>query len=278
MISTTPARKAGTDWAAIRAVAARDLLAVRRSKAVLLPMLLVPTLLLVVLPVVLAVAASRVDPDSASAFVDSLPGTLSSPIEALPANERIIVLVHGHLLAPLFLIVPLMVSAVIAADAFAGEKERRSIETLLYLPVRDRDLFLAKVLAALLPAVLISWVGFALYVLVSNVSAWPVMHRVFLPTRLWMVMILWVAPAVALLGLGVMVRVSARASSTQEANQLGGAVILPLIFLALGQSTGILLLDLPAALAVGIGVWAIAVVLAVSGARRFQRDRLASQV
>ena len=61
-------------------------------------------------------------------------------------------------------------------------------------------------------------------------------------------MILWVAPAVAALGLGVMVRVSARARTSQEANQLGGAVILPLIFLAVGQATGLLLVALPVAL------------------------------
>ena len=40
----------------------------------------------------------------------------------------------------------------------------------------------------------------------------------------------------------IMVRVSARTHTAQEANQLGGAVILPLIFLAVGQSTGLLLL------------------------------------
>jgi ABC-type Na+ efflux pump permease subunit len=266
------------DGAGIRALAARDLLAVRRSKAVMLPMLLVPALLLIVLPIVLAIAAGRSDPGGIGRFVESLPENLSAPIIGLPENERIIVLVHGHLLAPLFLIVPLMVSAVIAADAFAGEKERRSIESLLYLPVSDRDLFLAKIIASLVPAVAISWIGFALYALVSNVSAWPVMHRVFLPTALWMVVILWVAPAVALLGLGVMVRVSARATTTQEANQLGGAVILPLIFLALGQSTGLLLLDLPVAIAVGLAVWLVALLLTANGARRFARDRLAAQV
>ena len=48
-------------------------------------------------------------------------------------------LVNGYLLAPLFLIVPLMVSAVLAADAFAGEKERRTMESLLHLPVRNVD-------------------------------------------------------------------------------------------------------------------------------------------
>ena len=45
-------------------------------------------------------------------------------------------LVNGYLLAPLFLIVPLMVSAVLAADAFAGEKERKTLESLLHLPDR----------------------------------------------------------------------------------------------------------------------------------------------
>ena len=45
-------------------------------------------------------------------------------------------------------------------------------------------------------------------------------------------------------GLAVMVRVSARTHTAQEANQLGGAVILPLIFLAVGQSTGLLLVTL----------------------------------
>jgi hypothetical protein len=87
--------------------------------------------------------------------------------------------------------------------------------------------------------------------------------------------IFWVAPAVAALGLGVMVRVSARATSTQEANQLGGAVILPLIFLAVGQSTGLLLVTLPIALGIGAVVWLVAVWLVYRGVQRFTRDRMA---
>src|SRR3546814_14716139 len=81
------------------------------------------------------------------------------------------------------------------------------------------------------------------------------MGRIFVPTQLWGVMILWVAPAVATLGLAVMVRVSARTHTTQEANQLGGAVILPLIFLAVGQSTGLLLVTLPIAVGIGAVIW-----------------------
>ncbi len=54
-------------------------------------------------------------------------------------------------------------------------------------------------------------------------------------------MILWVAPAVAALALGLLVIVSSRAKTTQEANQLGGAVILPLIFVAAAQASALLL-------------------------------------
>ncbi|HSP03506.1 MAG TPA: hypothetical protein VLR27_08405, partial [Acidimicrobiales bacterium] len=144
--------------------------------------------------------------------------------------------------------------------------------------IRDRDLFLAKFLSAFLPAVAVSWLGFLAFVIMANGVAWPVMGRIFVPTRLWGVMILWVAPAVATLGLAVMVRVSARTHTAQEANQLGGAVILPLIFLAVGQSTGLLLVTLPIAVGIGAVIWAIALLLLRGGVKRFTRDALVAQV
>jgi hypothetical protein len=263
------------NWSVIRAIMQKDLTAVRRSKAVMLPMLLVPTLLLVVLPLVLALVASRAGSDGIQRFLDNMPGKLADPISRLPQRQQMVVLVNGYLLAPLFLIVPLMVSAVLAADAFAGEKERRTMEGLLHLPVSDRELYVAKMLVSFVPAVAISWIGFLVFCVVSNAAAWPVMHRVFVPTGTWIVMIVWMTPAVAALGLGIMVRVSARARTTQEANQLGGTVILPLIVLTLGQATSLLLAGLPFALAAGAVMWILAVWLNSRGAARFSRDRLA---
>ena len=211
-------------------------------------------------------------------MLENIPGDFADPILALPADEQLIVLVLGYLLAPLFLIVPLMVSAVLAADAFAGEKERKTLESLLHLPISDRELFYAKLLTAFIPAMVVSWVGFLCFAVVSNAVAWPVLHRVFVPTRLWLVMILWMAPAVAALGLAVMVRVSARARTSQEANQLGGAVILPLIFLAVGQSSGLLLVPVEIAIAVGAVLWVVALLLIRGGAKRFTRDQLAARL
>ena len=102
-----------------------------------------------------------------------VPGSLADPISSLPENEQLVILVLGYLVAPLFLIVPLMVSAVLAGDAFAGEKERKTLETLLHLPVRDRDLYIGKLLVGFVPSVAVSWIGFALFCVVANASAWP---------------------------------------------------------------------------------------------------------
>ena len=266
------------DRHAIGAVFAKDITAIRRSKAVVLPMLLVPTLLMVVLPAIIGLAARSKESFGLDNFLGNLPGDLAKPILSLPPQEQLVVLVNGYMLAPLFLIVPLMVSAVLAADAFAGEKERRTIESLLHLSISDRDLFLAKVLVAYVPAVLVSWVGFVAFAIVSNSVAWPVMHRLFIPTKLWGVMIFWVGPAVAALSLSIMVRVSARAKTSQEANQLGGAVILPLIVMAVGQSTFLLLVSLPVALGIGLVIWLIALVLIRTGARRFTREHLSNRI
>jgi hypothetical protein len=104
------------------------------------------------------------------------------------------------------------------------------------------------------------------------------MHRIFLPTWLWAVVIFWVAPAVAALGLGVMVRVSARARTSQEANQLGGTVILPIVILVVGQTSFLLLAQIWVSLTVGAVVWAIAIWLNLRGARRFTRDMLATRL
>jgi ABC-type Na+ efflux pump permease subunit len=255
-------------------VVRKDLVAVRRSKAITIPMVLVPVVLLVLLPLSLGGIARSVDPGPAleSPLVqDLLPG-----VDELPRREQLPVLVLGYLLPPLLLVIPLMVSAVLAADAFAGEKERRTLEGLLHLPITDRDLFTAKVVAAIAPALAITWVGAGLYVLVANAAAWPSTGRVIVPFTQWTVMVLWLAPALALLALGLLVLVSSRAKTTQEANQLGGVVILPLIFLAASQMAALLLAPSHVTLLGGLVLWVAALAVVGVGQRRFTRDRLAT--
>lgn len=271
---TTPAKAAPRDWDAIRTVVRKDLTAVKRSKAITLPMIIVPLVLLVALPIAMGSLARSVDPGAA--LESPLVKDLLRGVVDLPKAEQLPVLVLGYLLSPLLLVLPLMVSAVLAADAFAGEKERRTLEGLLLLPITDRDLFVAKILSAFLPAVAITWLGAIVYAVVSNLVAWSATGRLILPFAQWTMTILWLAPAVAMLSLGLLVLVSSRAKTTQEANQLGGAVILPLIFVAASQVAPLLLAPLAVVFAFGLVVWIVALALVGISGRKFTRDRLAA--
>ena len=266
------------DRRTVAALVAKDMVAIRRSKAVLIPMLGLPFLLMVLMPLAIGLAARGPKQPDVTSLLRVAPHALTAPILRLPHSERLVVLVNGYLLAPLFLIAPLMVASVLAADAFAGEKDRKTLEGLLHLPIDDRELFYGKVLGALIPTVAVCWAGFFCYAIVANTVAWPVMHRVFVPTRQWLLLIFWVTPAVAAFGLGAIVRVSARAKSAPEANQLSAAVVLPLIFATWIQATGLLVAPVSWAFAIGVVVWLLALVLLSRGARRYTRDRLAAAI
>jgi len=270
----------GVDWQVVRAVFAKDIKAVSRSKAIVIPMIAVPGFLLLIVPILLGLSARGVDSATVGEFTASIPGLgdLAEPLLARPPEAQIYYLLFQYLLAPLFVIVPLMVAAVLAADTFAGEKERKTLEALLHLPVRERELFLAKLLTTLVPAVLISWTTFVGYAIIANVISWPKVGKLVVPNGPWLLLIFWVGPGVIAFGLGLIVRISARARSSQEANQLGGAVILPLIFMVMGQATTLLLLPPSVMFGFGVVMWVASIALFRAAGRRFTRDRLATNV
>ena len=116
------------NWRSIRAIMRRDLLAVRRSTGVVLPMILVPLIFMVILPAgvgLLGPTLSRMPganmPDIAI-LLERLPASFSARFEGYTADQTMIVFMLVYLFAPLFLLIPVMVASVIAADSFAGEK------------------------------------------------------------------------------------------------------------------------------------------------------------
>lgn len=268
------------NWQAIRAIVRKDITVVRRSRAILIPLIVVPLLTLIILPLLITLlalsstAATEMIQEF-NRFINQMPGDMRQNLNAYETDsEKVIVLVTIYLLAPLYLIVPLMVAAVIAADSFAGEKERRTLEALFYAPIPDRELLIGKLLAAWLPAVVVGIGGFLIYGAVINVTAWPAMGEIFFPNTMWLLLVLWVGPAVAGLGLGAMVLVSARVGTFQEASQLGGAVVLPLVFLIVAQASGMLYFSTTLVAVLGLAVWIINGAMLYAATRRFRREEI----
>lgn len=268
---------------AIRAIVRKDLNVVVRSKGVMLPMIIVPVVLFVALPALAALAPAATAMTGSplaglDSFLENMPPALQADLTGYGEDQQFVILALVYFLAPMYLIVPLMVASVIAADSFAGEKERKTLEALVYTPTTDGELFLGKVLCALLPAVAVSWIGFVVYGLVANAAAWPTMGEIFFPNAMWVALALWVAPAAAGLGLSTMVVVSARASGFQEAYQVGGAVVIPILLLVIGQATGVMYFSLGLVLLLGLVLWVVDLLLLWFGARTFRRGEILARL
>jgi ABC-type Na+ efflux pump permease subunit len=270
-------------WRAVRAIARKDMKVAFQNKGVMIPLIVVPMLMLGGMPAMAAFApALELAPGASmaelSAFIEQMPGGLRQALTGLDETQALVVLLLKYLMASMYLIVPLMVASVIAADSFAGEKERKTLEALLYTPTTDREILLGKMLGAWLPAVAIAWIGFVLYGVVANAAAWRTMCCLFFPDAMWMVLAIWVAPAVAGFGLGVTVLISARAKTFQEAYQLGGVVVVPMLVLVIGQATGVMLFNVGLVVLLGLAFWIADAALLWLGGRAFQRDQITTRL
>ena len=262
---------------AVRALVRRDLTRVAGSKPVLVPLGAVPLALLIVMPVVIGLLPTLVGAMAGMREVegrlDQLPAAVIDTLPADPAT-RVAALALVYLLAPLYLLVPMMVAIVIAADSFAGERERRTLELLLNAPVTDAELFLGKILSAWIPALAVGVGGAVVYGLVADL----VTGVMLFPNLMWTALAVWVAPGVAALGLGAAVIASSRVAGFQEANQLAGVVVLPLVGLMIAQGAGALLLSSSLVLALGAAIWVVAAALLIVGVRTFNRPALGEKL
>ena len=264
----------------VTAILRRDLTVVARSRAVSLPILILPVVFFVLAPALLVLGAGAIGADLGEfeELLALMPEAFRRDIAGLEPPAQVIVWGLEYVFATFFLIVPLMTSAVIAADSFAGEKERKTLEALVYTPTSDLELYAGKVLAPWLAAVAVSTIGYIVFVIVATIFGGAIVGRPIALTGRWLVFVLVLAPAVAALAIGALVQVSARVRGFQEAYQLGGLVVLPVVLLLLGQVTGVLYLDLAAVVAIAAILWLLAAATLLFGYRSFRRERLLVQL
>jgi ABC-2 type transport system permease protein len=271
----------------VGAIVRKDVKTIIRNRGIRIPLMVVPLVILVLLPTLLVGTGELLTSSGAIPSADgtqnplgSIVGTdrLLQSLAEVPARARWAVFVLEVMLAPLYLMVPLITATVIAADSFAGERERKTLEALLHTPASDRELVVAKFLAALLPAVTVAWAGFAIYTIVANLLAWPALGRVFFPSATWLLLAFWVAPAVSALGLSVMVIVSSRVRTLQAAHQIGSLVMLPIVALLVAQTGGMLQFLPAGVLALGAGLWVGAALALRMGSASLGRSRLAERM
>src|SRR5690554_6022294 len=131
----------------------------------------------------------------------------------------------GDRLIPFLLLVvgffPTSFSLVIALETFVGEKERKSLEPLLATPLSNMQLYLGKMLAAVIPPLTASYLGIAVYLIgLALTVRW-------LPTVELLVQAILLTTIQAVVMVAGAVIVSSQTTSTRAANLLASFIIVP---------------------------------------------------
>ena len=261
-------------------VARTDLRQLRQSPDFWVPMMILAAFFFVVSPAVLLSFITEAGDSPAirrvSTAIDALPPRAQQAVQAKtssPAAQTSYALAV-YLFAPLAVIVPMTISTAVGANTLVGERERGTGEFLAHSPASERELYLGKLVASLVPGYVTTMVGFAVYSLIVNLIVGPRVGGWFFPTSEWWVLMVWVVPPFLALTLSVVLRLSARVKSSAAAQQASGLVTLPLILVSYAQSSGFLFGGVVAGILVGLLAWIAAVVGLWRGAHAVTRPRL----
>ena len=273
------------NWNSIWTIARKDLKEVRQNKAAWIPALVMPVIFAIVLPSIFVVLPQVMPVDDIERelgdihqLLENLPPAVQLTFNGLKLEQMFTIYMTAFILAPLFLIMPLMFSSVVGADSFVGERERKTMEALLYTPTTDVELFLGKVLAAVIPAISLSWLTYLIYIIVVNVGSFNLFGRIWFPLAPWWPMMFWLTPAFAVFGISATVMISARVKTFMEAYQLTGSLVVLVLALVVGQATGILFLGVGTVFLIGTLLWIVDAILIYFNLRVFKRSSLIAKL
>jgi ABC-2 type transport system permease protein len=205
--------------------------------------------------------------------VTDLPPAMLEACGSLAAMECFQIYLLNQFL-PLFMLMPLFIPIAIASYSVVGEKTTRSLEPLLATPITTEELLAGKALAAVLPAVLATWISFLIFIVAAPLVGLGRVAYASALSSTWLTAIFVVGPLMSVLSVNFALIVSSRVSDPRVAEQISGALIVPVLGLIFGQLAGVIVLNLQLMLVVALVLAVVDVGLIYAGARLFQREAI----
>jgi len=262
------------------AIIKKDIHAITSNKRILSVLIIVPALMTLVMPLSMILPILLSPPDSPDIEQFAMMLYSAGFVEAtydMPYNDlrrAVLGLIMNNVLPLFFLMIPMTASSVMAASAFVGEKEKSTLETLLYCPLPLKEVFGAKIMASFFVGFTVSALSFAVMSLVVQVAIALATGGLVMPNINWLIIKLLVSPAVSLIAINLIVRGSAKARSAEESQQRSLFLILPVILIAVGQLTGVFMLNVFIFLAMGLVLALLALLMFKGSFGKFRYETL----
>ncbi len=200
-------------------VTKKDLSIIRRNKYVFYSLIAMPVLLGVVIPLGLTFG-------------------ISAGANQMTQEELYQIVVQiANLGAMYFVLIPAVLPSIIASYSIVGEKIEKSLEPLLATPTTDGELLLGKSLASFLPCMVVTYIAAAIYVPIIDIWSTSLIGVALIPNPYWALLTFAITPLGCIMSVLANVIVSSKVTDIRAAQQLGGIVVLPLIFVVILGST-----------------------------------------
>lgn len=224
----------------VKVLVYKEWLELRNDKSVLAPLLILPLMFSVILPLLLIFGGVRNslvnNVGGISAFLSNVRTDLI-PNNISQENMGIYALLI-YFFIPLFLLIPIMISTVLASSSFVGEKEKRTIEGLLYTPLTDSELLLGKLIAVFVPSMILTWGSVVIYGVILNGFGYKIFETMIFPTVDWLIIMLVIGPLITFFSSMLVLLVSQKAKSSKSAQSVAMVLLLPLIGIMVSQASG----------------------------------------
>jgi len=226
----------------------KELREVLKNKFVL-PVYLVLPPIAVILPVLFAafspqiVAIDQNDP----AILAILRIVKNTPEFAHMGTDEAITRFFLRSLVSFYLLLPVGLSSISAAFSVVAEKQQRTLEPILATPITDLEFLIGKLLASLVPSIILTWVAAILAAVIVNWITWGKYETALLPEKM---------------------------SDPQSANQFTGLVIVPAFMILIGIFGKVLTISMSAVAIACVVVVLLVLFLLRLNLKNFQREEI----
>ncbi|HDZ17622.1 hypothetical protein LCGC14_1180410 [marine sediment metagenome] len=221
-----------------------------KRKEILAPMILLPLIFTILIPLTMLILVLFDPEEFSTAFgyndVSSLLGIPTHYNMYLVGATMMIKM----FILPMFLFIPGLLPSLISSDSFAGEKERKTMESLALLPMTKTELILGKILVSFIPTIIISFLCFGgTGIIVNLILISHLEGNLLFFTDLTTILIgFLLSPLLALLNIQISVIISSRSKDLKSAQSIAGALVTPLIAIIFVQMFNPLFLSIPTVL------------------------------
>ncbi len=256
----------------VKTIIKKEWAQVFKNRLVLFSVIFLP-LIIIAIPLGTFYAIGR-DPDFENIGSQDLPAEFSNLCpEGMNGLECFQVYMVSQFMI-LFMILPVAIPASISSYSVVGEKKERSLEPLLATPISTLELLAGKSIAALLPAVLATYLAYGLFIIGTRfLIPGDLFYRAVLDTH-WILAVIVVGPLLALMAVSFSVMVSSRVNEPRVAEQISMIIIIPLIAILFAQIAGLFVINKELVLASALILLVLDTLLMGLAVQVFQRESI----